>query len=106
MPVSLGDSALPELNKDTAEAIREGRPITDANAGFAPDDIARASAAGRAFTNFVDQGGRPVRHPTRVTLERIGDHMEKYADQLTPLELAACEKVCRAFADIAEGRRA
>lgn len=49
--------------------------------------------------------GRP-RHPTRVTLERVGDHMEKYADQLTPLELAACEKVCRAFADIAEGRRA
>lgn len=57
--------------------------------------------------DFTDVAmGRPARHPTRVTLERVGDHMEKYADQLTPLELAACEKVCRAFADIAEGRRA
>jgi hypothetical protein len=56
------------------------------------------------MANTDDQ--RAPRHPTRVTLERVGDHMEKYADQLTPLELAACEKVCRAFADIAEGRRA
>lgn len=54
----------------------------------------------------ADYATRSARHPTRVTLERVGDHMEKYADQLTPLELAACEKVCRAFADIAEGRRA
>lgn len=49
--------------------------------------------------------GRP-RHPTRVTADRIAEHLEKYADQLTPNEVVACSVAVRAFADIAEGRRA
>lgn len=48
---------------------------------------------------------RPPRHPAQVTADRLAEHMEKYADQLTPREFAAIEQTCRALLAIADGAR-
>jgi hypothetical protein len=74
----------------------ETRDITDPSWG---DGVTLLEGAG------IRVAERP-RHPTRVTADRIAEHLEKYADQLTPNEVVACSVAVRAFADIAEGRRA
>lgn len=83
--------------------------ITDASAGVLAtirneDDGTRTEVL--AGDKFLDTSGRFVRHPCDVTADRLGNHAEKYADQLTPNELRAIATTLGALADIAQGRRA
>lgn len=45
------------------------------------------------------------RHPAQVTADRLAEHLEAYADQLTPRELGAIERTVTALAAIASGAR-
>lgn len=46
------------------------------------------------------------RHPAQVTADRLGEALEKFADQLTPNETVAIAVAFGALNDIGEGRRA
>jgi hypothetical protein len=54
---------------------------------------------------LTEQDRLAARHPARVTADRLADHMEKYADQLTPRDYAAIEGTNRALLAIANGER-
>lgn len=84
--------------------------ITDASTG-----VLAAVARGETFADHETTttvlaeedgyaSGRFVRHPCDVTADRLANHSEKYADQLTPNEQRAIVVVLAALAGVAQGR--
>lgn len=47
----------------------------------------------------------PARHPAQVTADRLTDHLDAYADQITQRERDAAYRVVTALQAIAEGER-
>jgi hypothetical protein len=45
------------------------------------------------------------RHPAQVTVDRLTDHLDEFADYLTNRDRAAFGRVCDALTLIAEGKR-
>lgn len=45
------------------------------------------------------------RHPAKVTIDRLADHLGKWSDRFTARELAAAELLSHALDEIARGSR-
>lgn len=45
------------------------------------------------------------RHPAQVTVDRLTDHLDEFADYLTNRDRVAFGRVCDALTQIAEGKR-
>lgn len=76
--------------------MAEERIATVEPGGRDVDDIDGTRGADRAA---------PPRHPAAVTIDRLGGHVERWADLLTPRELEAITVTMRALAAIERGER-
>lgn len=95
-------AALADLSEEDLEegllaaAVRENaRRLDEAEADLLMDDVRREQTRRKA----------PPRHPAQVTVDRLNDHLEQFADQLTPRELSAFGRVVLALEAIAGGER-
>jgi hypothetical protein len=80
-----------------------GELLPDAHPDVEPGALALAGDQG-AVTDALRRGAAR-RHPSAVTIERLDNHMDVWADQLTPKELSAFTLVMRALAAIERGER-